>query len=415
MYIFTDAYPWGRGEKTFIDPELMALRDVYDITIASIASDEDASDMLNKSDMPSDIEAIRWQRPSVLAFCIHAMGFFFSKAGRGELRDLFHDGFTFARLVDSIRTYGIARTLLSHYKKIGLFAYEDAIYYSFWFSYQMLALALEKSECPINLVSRIHGYDLYNARNKHGRQPFQRYKKKMADLIIFASSNARDDFAKEFGKESHPGQYVVNRLGVSGQPGIIQESVNHDKLIVSCSNVIPLKRVDLIAKAIACSPNADRIRWIHFGDGPALREVKRIAHAEGINATFFGHTSNKKIIEFYGNNHVDAAILLSETEGGCPVCFQEALSFGIPLIGTDVGGISEEIDGNGVLLEANPSLDGIAEAIDRVCFADDGEVSRMRRRSLEIWEENFDASKNKDELLSALSRSSHPIIETQLQ
>ena len=63
----------------------------------------------------------------------------------------------------------------------------------------------------------------------------------------------------------------------------------------------------------------------------------------------------------------DSFITTSSTEG-LPVSIQEAMAAGIPIIGTNVGGIPEMIDGNGVLLSANPSNKEVAEAILRIYY-----------------------------------------------
>lgn len=404
MFVFTDQYPWGRGEKSFIEPELSALNARYDITIISSAPDRDFNDAGNESEPVDDIEAIHWNWPSLLVFGLHALGFFFSKIAWSEFGRICKEGFTVGRLLDSIKAYGVSHALRSFYRRTGLFDEPDALYYSVWFGHQLLALAFEKRKRSFNLISRIHGYDLYSARNPHGRQPFQWFKKEMADLVVFASSNAMGCFEEEFGPEDYSGQYVVSRLGVSQQEAGNRRNQGGKKLVVSCSNVIPLKRVDMIARAIGESSHKADIRWVHFGDGDGLDDVRSLADSYGLDAAFLGYTKNDAIIQFYKDNRVDAVMLLSETEGGCPICFQEALSFGIPLIGTDVGGVGEEIDGNGILLEPNPLLADVVEAIEDVCFGDEMQTVRMRERSFELWDARFDVQKNKRHFIEILEQ-----------
>lgn len=405
MYLYTDGYPWGRGEKPFIEPEIDALRQHCDITIVSRASDDMIADRNHESVVPADVKVVRWKRPSSLMLALHALRYPFSKAARQEFRHLLDDGLTLGRLADSVKCFALAFSLRSFYVKQGIFDDDGAVHYSMWFSEQMLALALERRTRPIALISRIHGYDLYGYRNTHGRQPFQLFKKKMADLIIFASSNALRSFEEEYGDEVRPGQYEVNRLGVARQnrPRIVSELLGK-KTLLSCSNVIPLKRVHLIVEAIAQSSHRSKIRWVHFGDGESLPEVRALAERLVVDATFFGHVDNGDIVEFYRKNAVDATILLSETEGGCPVCLQEALSFGVPIIGSNAGGIPEEVDGNGALLDVDASTAEIAQAIDEVCFASEPRARHMRNRSKMLWEARFDLKKNKEALIGLLAK-----------
>ncbi len=79
-----------------------------------------------------------------------------------------------------------------------------------------------------------------------------------------------------------------------------------------------------------------------------------------------GATPNHEILEYYKNIHVDLFIQLSRTEGGVPVSMQEAASFGIPLLGTNTGGIPEIIKENGWLVDVSASAQEISKIINNI-------------------------------------------------
>ena len=160
--------------------------------------------------------------------------------------------------------------------------------------------------------------------------------------------------------------------------------------------------VHLIAEGLVECSRREDVHWIHFGDGPELQSVKDYANAQGLDADFRGHTRNEDILAFYEENVVDAEILTTADEGGCPVALQEALSFGIPVIGTDTGGVPETVCGNGVLLPRNPKASEIAKAIEDVCFACEDETVRMRKSSLELWASRYDVRSNKAAFLEII-------------
>ena len=108
---------------------------------------------------------------------------------------------------------------------------------------------------------------------------------------------------------------------------------------------------------------------------------------------FMGHVPNEQILQYYNDNKIDCLLLTSENEG-LPVSIMEAESAGIPIIATNVGGISEMIDGNGLLLPANPTADEVADAIISCLTCSEDEKELMRRRSCEIWNSKFDAKCN---------------------
>jgi glycosyltransferase involved in cell wall biosynthesis len=114
---------------------------------------------------------------------------------------------------------------------------------------------------------------------------------------------------------------------------------------------------------------------------------------QNIQYNFKGYISNSDILDFYSKETPDCFIMTSESEGS-PVAMQEAISFGMPVIATDVGGISEMIDGNGYLLKSNPSPKDIANSIEMLYNLTDDDYMFMRKRSLEIWEKDYDSEKN---------------------
>lgn len=418
LVLITDGYPYGPGEKPFASPELLALTEEYHVTLVAFASDEQIAQHGLVSDLPSEVELVTYVRPSfkgvsTLAYLPHALGGVFSGIFWRELCQLVSDGFSVPRLLDSIKQYALASHFRAFCKGIGLFGDADqALYFTFWFGPQLLALALERSRRQgMRLVSRIHGYDLYNERNPHGRQPFQRLKRDSCARILFVAEASRHYFANAFGHELFPGQYVTNRLGVS-------KRINFEKLeercslgperpftIVSCSSVIPLKRVGLIAGALKLLPDLD-IHWVHFGDGPLLEDIRRMVADSDIRADFMGSVPNEDVLTHYADHRPGCLILVSETEG-CPVCVQEALSFGMPIIVTDVGGVSETFSGNGVLLPAQSTADDVAQAIREVVLAPPVLWTSWSRASYRLWSERFDLHRNKRALLDCLSEVSH--------
>jgi len=74
----------------------------------------------------------------------------------------------------------------------------------------------------------------------------------------------------------------------------------------------------------------------------------------------------------------------------------EAMSFGIPVIATAVGGTPEIVkDGcNGFLLQQDPIAEEIAEAIKKYHFLPESEKNLMRENAYKTWDEEYNAEKN---------------------
>lgn len=402
LFIFTDEFPYGKGEKTFLTPELESLVSHYDITIISMATDGMVLDTSNVSSLPHGIHLKRGRRFNPGAFIRGCLKMPFSAEGREEIARILQETSTAVlrvqRIVESIKQYGLACSIKKSYEKLGIFQdMNDAVYYSFWLNHCNLALALKKREVPqLAIISRVHGYDLYDERAPYSRQVFQWMKLAQSNKIIFAAQTAMDYFMERhhLSTESAQGKLVLSRIGST------RAETNHPKapfselpLIVSCSNAIPLKRVELIIEALALIPEM-HVRWIHFGEGVCLDRLKALARSRRIDAEFRGFVHNDEIRRFYASQYVNAFITTSSTEGGCPVSITEALAFGIPIIGTDVGGIPEQIDGNGLLLASSPSAEDVAKAIRKILTTPQSEYEQMRARSQEIFDRRFNPKEN---------------------
>ncbi len=350
MIFFTDGYPYGPGEKSFISPELEVLSKSYQITLVAFASKEAVAQTDLISGLPLRVRLVTYVRPSykgarALVFVPHAIKFFFSRIGWKELRDLRCDGFTLPRMIDSIKQYAVASHFRAFCSKQDLFNEPaSTIYYSFWFGIQVLALAMERRHREnLAVMARIHGYDLYNERNRNNRQPFQRILRDTCDKIAFVAQSSQEYFSHTFGNERKAGQYVLNRLGVPRQlyksDFDFRKALGYQKpfTLISCSSVIPLKRVALISEALEMLVDCN-IRWVHFGDGPLRSQIESRTRRAGIQAEFTGMIPNAEILAYYGSQRPACFIHVSETEGGCPVCVQEALAFGMPIIITDTRG-----------------------------------------------------------------------------
>lgn len=181
--------------------------------------------------------------------------------------------------------------------------------------------------------------------------------------------------------------------------------------IVSCSNVVPLKRVEYIAEAVALL--AERLHneggigdvkslcWTHIGDGPqrvALEQhIKSRIAAAGFPANlcrveFKGAMPHREVLEYYRKNHIDLFIHASRSEGG-PVVIMEAASFAIPVISTKVGAVDEMIPQEWIIpVEATPDI--LVDKVLEYLLLPDGKRLALKEQNRRVWEERWNAERN---------------------
>jgi glycosyltransferase involved in cell wall biosynthesis len=279
---------------------------------------------------------------------------------------------------------------------------KKTIAYTYWNTSITTALLYfrKKNNLHVKIISRVHGKDLYEERNNN----YIPYRKFNLDEInsIFCVSKAGLRYLNErYQKNSD--KFKLARLGV---PSPIKKSYLMKKnenvfRIVSCSSIIPLKRVNLILESViefAKKHKDTKIYYTHFGDGilrNELQNIKNKTKLDNLKIKFAGHTNNYRILEYYSTHFIDVIINASTTEGGCPVSIQEAQSYGIPFIITNVGGNPELLfKDNGIIVSNDPDKFEISNAIEEILKKDINEVMEMRKCSYKNWKTNFNAEIN---------------------
>jgi glycosyltransferase involved in cell wall biosynthesis len=127
----------------------------------------------------------------------------------------------------------------------------------------------------------------------------------------------------------------------------------------------PLLLVDAFARLASRDDRGWKLTWV--GGGPMEEAIRTRAAELGVEASIelvgwvpFGPA----LLELYGRAH--AFVHVSFTEG-VPKVLVEALASAMPIVATDVGGVSELLDGGlaGLLVAPN-DLDGLVEAVERI-------------------------------------------------
>lgn len=113
-----------------------------------------------------------------------------------------------------------------------------------------------------------------------------------------------------------------------------------------------------------------------------------------VRMVFKGAMRHAEVMSFYKENRQDLFVQTSSSEG-IPVSIMEALSFEIPVIATDVGGVSEIVEKSfGILLPENPTVADVKNAILSMMAKDAAEIEEMRRNARRSYEEKWDSDKN---------------------
>ncbi|MNZ61692.1 Alpha-D-kanosaminyltransferase [compost metagenome] len=135
--------------------------------------------------------------------------------------------------------------------------------------------------------------------------------------------------------------------------------------LVTVCRLVPAKGIDILLKACAELKSRGLSYVLHvIGDGPIRTELEELAQRLGIydETIFYGYTLHpEEFMPFF-----DIFVLPSRAEAFGSV-FAEAALCSLTLVGTEVGGIAEQIeDGSNGLLVAPEDYEGLADALEKV-------------------------------------------------
>jgi glycosyltransferase involved in cell wall biosynthesis len=281
------------------------------------------------------------------------------------------------------------------------------ICYSYWMNDWALALTVLKMQKKISVfVFRCGGFDIWDERSDGGYLPFRSLIYKYANGI-YPNSVMAEKYLRQ--KDIFPDKIKCMYWGTRDY-GLSPFTTDAKFTIVSCSHVIPLKRVNLIIEIL--SHLNFGVRWVHFGGGTDLEKIK--AQAEPLKSRhqveFMGQIENQEVLEFYKKNVVHLFITTSSTEG-LPVSLQEAVSFGIPCLATDVGGIREVVNPEtGILINKDFVPSAVADEIEKFRSSERNSV-QFRENIRKYWQGKFAANTNYADFITELISLQAPVQE----
>lgn len=393
LILLTNFFPYGNQEP-YLETEIKYYDDYFDnIIVASLQVREEQ--LKTRRSFPSPKFKVCYvEKASNIKYILNSVRVLFDKEFYKETyrlaskRQLNPTRFI-ALMVYLSRSHYEASKLQSQLRRMGIDRTDRTIFYSYRFEYQPYVGLLLKREFPnSSIICRGHGYDLHEYRHPGRYIPLRESLLDNIDKAVMIGHNGIEYLDSE-----HPGhsdKIVLSRLGTLDH-GIGPVPSGECIRIVSCSAIVKVKRLHLIIESL--SPIKDRkIEWHHYGSGPLESEIKKMADeklGDNIRCIFHGHVDNVLMMREYEQQAFDTFVNVSSSEG-VPVSIMEAMSFGIPILATDVGGTSEIVtDGySGSLLPKEFDAIQFREGLIRIY-----ENKAMRTNARNEWNEKSNADR----------------------
>lgn len=393
ILVISNKYPFGKGEN-FLQDELETVKDIS-LYLCPLEKNEKE---VTRREIPANITLLLPERNKVcLSKKFSNLVSYFNELKRLWQTKRFNlltiKKATVAQLMSDIK----ANKLCNIIKKNRLIEKEEElVLYSYWSVSSALAALKVKKKLgdKIKVVSRAHGIDLYEERHQYNYLPYKEDIYMGLDKIYPISENGKRYIIEKYNISTD--KCTVQRLGTHNY-GVNKFKTTEELIIVSCSSVIPLKRLDLIIDTLKQIKDI-RIKWIHFGEGELLSEIKEKAEKSlknNIVYEFRGYCEKELIMDFYKEEKIDLFVNVSEYEG-IPVSIMEALSFGIPVVAPNIGGISEIVKNhvNGWIIEKDRIIETLRNVIELYFTLSILEKKQIRNNARISWEINCNADIN---------------------
>jgi glycosyltransferase involved in cell wall biosynthesis len=262
-------------------------------------------------------------------------------------------------------------------------------------------------------ITRAHGGDLFEERGSLGSILFRNFQFKYLDHVYSVSKTGEMYLKEKY--TLYTNKISTTYLGTNNY-GLNDNFQNDEQFVlVSCAKVRDIKRIHKIAEMLQYIEFP--ITWFHLGDENLnakndltipiyIQNKSQLNSKSNIQFDAKGLIKNEEIIKFYQNNSVNLFISLSEAEG-VPVSMMEAISFGIPILSTDVGGCKEIVtEETGILITLETEMIEVARII--TVFKDSFKnTAEFRKGVRTYWEKHFNAEKNYKEFFMKLTNETN--------
>ena len=406
VLLVTQGFPFGESERSFLGEEFAQLQSCFKTTVLAYGKNDE---LLYPA--PEKVPLYRYEFAGIQPFSLHRQ--FIRPEVRSDIRAACKTGSTKSRMIrfGKILSYSLRAEQLEAQMREIVEEENIEIIYTYWCTQATItALRLKKKFPRLKVVTRLQGYDLYIERTEMAWQVMRGFVAQRCDRLFFVCDAGREYFCEHWPMvELH--KCTVAYLGTRALQVDRWDTLDKNRLaIISCSNIIPLKRVALIAEALAVLPEEIQVTWNHIGDGELYNSTieyttRLLRTKSNIQWKFWGRIANNKLEEIYNRVEPQLFITTSSSEG-LPVSIQEAFSIGIPAIGTAVGGNSELIQNGvtGFLLAPDPSPQEVADQIVRFYKLSFEQKADMQNAVKKLWQEKCNSKKNADILMKILKK-----------
>lgn len=403
LVLISDSFPYGSvTENSFISPEIEPLSKKFDRVIIAPRVKRGVNKDIDLSTLPDNVEisdaliikASIWKKlraiPSMLRPILYDI-----RHTSGSLREII----AYSSFVDICRR-DIEKMIADYALDVN-----HTLFYTFWFDFTTAALAEIKDT---RIVTRTHNHDLYE-----NRYPISRWwrKESFQSLIeCYPVATAGVSYLQDLYPD-HKSKVTLKLLGTTRLHSIqvdtslkSREMVPHHLNILGIARVHPdkgiLRQMETIKRFAEDNPST-HITYTHIGDGPLMPKLKELVESlpPNLDVELLGALHNIQVHDYLSSNYFDFVVLLSVSEG-LPIALCESISYGIPFIATNAGGVAEIVPEDLLpILPLDYSYEDFSRGVKKILTD-----PSLNDKLLFHWERNYNALTLRKEFANHIRR-----------
>jgi len=246
----------------------------------------------------------------------------------------------------------------------------------------------------------VHGWSFYNVgeygRIKHLLIFFEKILAKLTDMIICVSINDKIEGMNK--KIAYENKFTVIHNGISSSQaytkGILRDEIDANEIDVIFGLVArlayPKNPLFLLKVAKQITKSYKQAKFVLIGDGPLYDECREFVNINNLGENVFLLGLRKNARSFLID--MDVFVLTSQFES-LPLTIIEAMFAKLPIIATNVGGVSELVQNerNGFLVSPNNGIELAERMKDLIRNAE--KRTQMGKESQKIAIDNYTLDK----------------------
>jgi glycosyltransferase involved in cell wall biosynthesis len=243
-------------------------------------------------------------------------------------------------------------------------AFHPEVIYAPWLNPEGVTGCLLGSRLGIPCVVQGQGSDVNFDLRRHPWRGLFIHDIQKAAALLFAC-HALKNTATHLGLIHQNQQVVYNGVDIDTFKPAPERCSNKRKTIITIAGMNPVKNLSLLLNAFGRLPShlQDATELVFVGDGSCRRSLEEQARGLGVQSKvrFAGHVIHSDVVNYLQQADV---FCLSSFSEGFPLATLEAMACGLPVVATNVGGVSEAfVDGITGLLVESDNVDVYASAL----------------------------------------------------